>query len=416
MMQGNIFSGLYSLVSQEEKIKLRREDDPVVALIDAMLFQAIRLHASDIHLQPHENLLRVRYRIDGNLYDQQAVAAQYKPQVISRLKILSALDISERRVPQDGKFKAQVFCDNGSSKIIDFRVSTFPSLYGEKMVIRILDRDYRLLSLEMLGFNENLREKFFPLVRRSTGLLLVTGPTGSGKTTTLYALLGALNKTNKNIVTMEDPIEYELAGITQSQVHVKAGFTFENGLRSMLRQDPDIIMIGEIRDVPTANIAIEAALTGHLVVSTLHTNDAAGAITRLMDMGVEPFLISASLGGVVAQRLVRKLCEKCRQQIEPSEHERAALQALFPNEQVTQIFVAHGCSACFNLGHKGRLGVFELLLIDDRIKEMMLSKASYQEIKTYAIRQGMITLQRDALAKVQEGIISLEDLFSLLIH
>lgn len=253
-------------------------------------------------------------------------------------------------------------------------------------------------------------------MRRSTGLLLVTGPTGSGKTTTLYAFLEALNKTNKNIVTMEDPIEYELAGITQSQVNIKAGFTFENGLRSMLRQDPDIIMIGEIRDKPTANIAIEAALTGHLVVSTLHTNDAVGAVTRLMDMGVEPFLISASLGGVVAQRLVRRLCEKCKYAVEPSLYEQKVLQDLFPEQEVKQVFIARGCSSCFNLGHKGRLGVFELLLIDDKIKEMMLCKASYQEIKKHAIKQGMISLQREALAKVQEGIINLEDLFSLLIH
>lgn len=322
----------YVLKSDEAKIREGIIQDPTVLLVDSILCKAIEVRASDIHLEPSATNLRVRYRIDGILYDQEPVSSEKSLLVLSRLKILSLLDIAERRLPQDGKFIV-----NFLSRNIDLRVSVFPTIHGEKIVIRILDRFAKYISLQNLGCNEDVLKKIKELIKKQSGFLLVTGPTGSGKTTTLYAILSELNRSTRNIVTLEDPVEYNIDGITQSQVNPKAGFTFERGLRSLLRQDPDVAMVGEIRDRQTAKIAIEMALTGHLVLSTLHTNDASGAVNRLIDMGIEKYLISACLIGVISQRLVRLPCDFCKYEKDLS------------------------CKNCFGLGHKGRTGIFEIL-------------------------------------------------------
>lgn len=387
--------------------------DPVIDYVDRILYNAISMHASDIHLQPEEMGARTRYRIDGTLYDQDSINPEMLKLVISRIKIIAGLDIAVQRLPQDGKIKLNIKThqtefikqnqDQDQDQVIDLRISTFPSTYGEKMVVRILDRSHNLLNLESLGMNPKMLTHIQSLIKKPHGFFLVTGPTGSGKTTTLYAILSELNKPGINIVTMEDPVEYAVPGITQSQVNDKAGFSFQNGLRCMLRQDPDIIMIGEIRDKITAQIAIEASLTGHLVFSTLHTNDAAGAITRLIDMGVEPFLINATLTGILAQRLARKLCNTCKK------------ETGFKNPDLKDIktnFEASGCSSCFNLGHKGRVGIFELLVLDDQIRDLVLQKAATTNVVQQALKTGMQTLMLDGFDKVNSGQISLEELYA----
>jgi len=392
----------YLLYSKEEKIKKGVEQDKVVFLVDDILYKAIKVGASDIHLETTENNLRVRYRIDGVLYNQESIDLDSAANAISRLKVLSSLDISEKRVPQDGKVRVQ-FAGN----VIDLRISTFPSIYGEKVVVRILDKSQNFIELESLGFNSAVLEEIFNLIERPNGFFLVTGPTGSGKTTTLYAILSKLNKPQRNIITMEDPVEYDVEGVTQSQVNPKAGFSFENGLRSILRQDPDVIMVGEIRDKQTCRIAIESSLTGHLVLSTLHTNDSAGAVTRLLDMGLESFLINASLSAVLAQRLVRKLCDACKEKIVLSGAEQKQLKE--KHLDLKHFFRSKGCKKCFNLGYKGRIGIFELLLIDDSIRDLIKSKQSTGQIYKKALENGMITLFQDGLSKVKEGLISLEE-------
>ncbi len=408
-------SSTYSLFNTEEKITQNMSSDPIIDYVDQIIYNAISMHASDIHMQPEEMGARTRYRIDGTLYDQDAINPDMLKLVISRIKIIAGLDIAVQRLPQDGKIKLNIktrpteasiqnqnqFQDQ--DQVIDLRISTFPSTYGEKMVVRILDRSHNLLNLESLGMNSKMLTHIQSLIKKPHGFFLVTGPTGSGKTTTLYAILSELNKPGINIVTMEDPVEYAVPGITQSQVNDKAGFSFQNGLRCMLRQDPDIIMIGEIRDKITAQIAIEASLTGHLVFSTLHTNDAAGAVTRLLDMGVEPFLINATLTGVLAQRLARKLCNKCKSE---TESKNPDIKNLKTN------FAAPGCADCFNLGHKGRLGVFELLVLDDQIRDLVLQKAATTNVVQQALKTGMQTLMNDGLEKVNSGQISLEELYA----
>jgi len=388
MGNGDYNSNLYKILSKEAKIKNNVNDDPVVAFADEILWQSIKIHASDIHLQPDENEIKIRVRLDGTLYDHGSIDLNRGLAVISRIKILSSLDIAEKRFPQDGKFHAVFEDENGDSKKIDFRISTFPSIYGEKIVIRILDRSTKLLELDKLGFNENVFDQIKNILNRPHGLFLVTGPTGSGKTTTLYAMLSHLNKPNVNIVTMEDPVEYNLDGVTQSQINLKTGFSFENGLRSILRQDPDIIMIGEIRDKLTLQIAIESALTGHLVFSTLHTNNAAGAVTRLLEMGAEPFLINAALIGVLAQRLVRKTCKACRQ---------SPIDA---------------CVNCMHTGYKGRLGIFELLGLDESFHPLILEKTSATNLHELALKNGMISMYQDGLQKIQAKLTTLEELLA----
>ena len=310
----------YLLKSKETKLKQGISEDSIVDLVDSVLYKAIDLQASDIHLEPSSQQMRIRYRIDGILYNQKPVSCEQSLLALSRLKVLTSLDIAERRIPQDGKLIVNFCLDSTNNDVleirkIDLRVSTFPTTYGEKMVVRILDQSQQNVSLDTLGCSEYVFDKVSKLIERPHGFFLVTGPTGSGKTTTLYSILSKLNKSERNIVTMEDPVEYHIDGITQSQINEKAGFTFEKGLRSLLRQDPDVEMVGEIRDKQTAQIAIESALTGHFVLSSLHTNDSVGAVTRLIDMGIEPFLITASLTGVLAQRLSRKLCSYCKESV-----------------------------------------------------------------------------------------------------
>lgn len=402
----------YILRSHEQKLKQSKLSDPVVDCVDDLLYKALSLRASDIHCEPSKDTLRIRYRIDGFLYDQKVFDVDFGLQIVSRIKVLSRMDIAERRLPQDGKFSLQVERDDAFYDCIDLRVSTFPSTSGEKIVIRILDRSSNLLKLESLGLSDELNQNIHDILSHPHGFFLVTGPTGSGKTTTLYAMLSELNKPEKNIVTMEDPVEYDLHGITQSQVNGKTGFTFENGLRSMLRQDPDIIMIGEIRDKPTVQIAIESALTGHLVLSTLHTNDAVGAITRLLDMGIESFLISATVSGVLAQRLVRRLCDGCKVPTNISlEHQ------IFMKNYGIELgcsYTSQGCGACNFLGHRGRIGIFEFLKIDDTFRSLIVQKADASSLRKHVAMYGMKLLLHDALEKVAQGLISLQELWALI--
>ena len=378
------------------------DDHSIIARVDALLNDAIEHRASDIHLEPKKDELRVRFRIDGILIDQKSFSGELSAAIIARLKILASLDSTERRIPQDGKF--HVTHDHNE---IDIRVSTFPCLYGEKVVVRILNRALQTITLESLGFEPRMLERFKQLLEKHSGFFLVTGPTGSGKTTTLYAALSFLHNSERNIVTLEDPIEYSLDGVTQSQINVPAGFTFEKGIRSLVRQDPDIIMVGEIRDKITARIAIEAALTGHLVLSTLHTAQAPNAIMRLMDMGIEPFLLNAALSGVLAQRLVRKLCVDCRSSRLATADETKLLKKLGINS--TTIYESLGCNACDHLGYKGRVGIFELLEISPALRTLIISNAPFDDIYDQAIADGMITLKEDGAHKVKEGIISLAE-------
>ncbi len=414
---------VYNLASKEEKLKKGINQELIVDLVDSLLFQAIKYAASDIHLEQTQDDMRVRYRIDGILYNQKTIHKDNSLAVISRLKILSFLDIAEKRIPQDGKFRVRVnrkLLQEISRKddFIDMRVSTFPSIYGEKMVVRILDKSQNSIHLDKLGMNSKILKDLYSIIDRPQGFFLVTGPTGSGKTTTLYSILSYLNNAERNIITMEDPVEYNLDGITQSQINEKAGFTFQKGLRSILRQDPDVVMVGEIRDKQTAQTAIESSLTGHLVLSTLHTNDSIGAITRLIDMGVEPFLINASLSGILAQRLVRKLCSECKKEDIITVQEKQILKDKnidLSKFNLEKIYRSSGCSNCLNLGYKSRIGIFELLKIDDQLRDLIMKKASTTEIKDYAIKNNTKFIIDDALEKIEKGLISLEELFKSIV-
>lgn len=369
--------------------------DSIVQVVDAILHDAVEKRASDIHIEPTAKLYRVRYRIDGVLYDQDSILLDRGPLVVSRIKVLSQLDIAQTRLPQDGKFLFTI-----NARTIDCRVSTFPSIHGEKVVVRVLDRARRSLSLEGLGCSDDVLQAIYKLIKRPHGFFLVTGPTGSGKTTSLYAILSKLNSPERHIITMEDPVEYQIDGITQCQVHEQAGFTFERGIRSLLRQDPDVAMVGEIRDSASAQIAIKAALTGHLVLSTLHTNDSVGAITRLLDMGVEPFLVAACVTGVLAQRLVRTLCPFCKYKT-----------AAPPNISFDFVWSAKGCSKCFGSGYRGRTGIFEFLHIDDQMRRLIIKGAGAVAFESHARSSGMFFLHDHGLAKVGAGALSLEELF-----
>lgn len=379
------------------------DEQSVISRVEMLLKDAIAHRASDIHLEPTRDELRVRFRIDGILIDQKSFSSQLSAAIIARLKILGNMNSAERRLPQDGKFYVM---DKGNE--VDIRVSTFPCLCGEKMVVRILDRTLQTINLDNLGFEPTMLDAFKRLMQRQSGFFLVTGPTGSGKTTTLYAALSFLHSAEKNIVTLEDPVEYCLQGITQAQINLPAGFTFEKGMRSLVRQDPDIIMVGEIRDKITARIAIEAALTGHLVLSTLHTTDAPSAIMRLMDMGIEPFLINAALSGILAQRLVRKLCVDCRQQRKATPEEQRLLQSCGIDD-TDMVYEAHGCASCDNLGYKGRVGIFELLEISPELRSLIIQNPQFDAIYNQALADGMIPLKKDGAHKVKEGIISLAE-------
>lgn len=376
------------------------EEAPVVKLVNLIIIEAIKAGASDIHIEPDENLLRTRYRIDGVLHEVMSPPKHLQSAIISRIKILSGMDIAERRLPQDGRFQLKV-----ENRQIDSRVSTVPTVYGENVVIRLLDLTSVLLGLGELGFSSEELKIYENLIRKPYGIILATGPTGSGKTTTLYSSLNTINSPEKNIVTIEDPIEYRLELVRQMQVNPKAGLTFANGLRSILRQDPDIIMVGEIRDLETAEIAIQAALTGHLVFSTLHTNDAPGAITRLVDMGVEPFLVASSITGVVAQRLVRTICKDCKEEYKPSEKILKDMGL----STTAKYFRGKGCKKCMNTGYKGRIGIFELMAPNDEIRALIVAKASTNEIRKATLNSRMKTMRDDGIDKVKSGATTLEE-------
>lgn len=385
----------------ETSVEVLEDEAPVVRLVNLTITQAVQEGASDIHIEPTENDVKIRFRVDGVLYDVISPPKKIFPTLVARIKILSNMDIAERRIPQDGRFRV-----NSQGKIIDFRVSTLPTIYGEKIVLRLLDRSATLIGLEKLGFTEDILHKFDNLISRPYGMILVTGPTGSGKTTTLYSALARINTPEKNIITVEDPVEYQFARINQVQINPKAGLTFATGLRSILRQDPDIIMVGEIRDKETAEIAVQAALTGHLVLSTIHTNDAAGAITRLIDMGIEPYLISSSLIGVLAQRLARRICTRCKVPKKPTEEEIRVL-SLPPSYT---LYEGKGCEACRHTGYKGRIGIFELLIIDDEIRAMIVDRKPANVIRESAVKKGMVTLWEDAKLKVKNGITTYNEI------
>lgn len=375
-------------------------DAPIIRVVNMILTQALRRDASDIHIEPFEKEVKVRFRIDGILYEAFVLPKRFHAHIVSRLKIMACLDIAEKRVPQDGRMKIKV-----ADKTVDVRVSVIPMAFGERIVLRLLDKGVSLLGLGEMGLTGERLELFGKMIGANSGILLVTGPTGSGKTTTLYAALGQVNSMEKNILTIEDPIEYELKDVGQIQVNTKTGLTFARGLRSVLRHDPDIIMVGEIRDLETVEIAVQASLTGHLVFSTLHTNDAAGALTRLVDMGVEPFLISSSLLGVVAQRLVRRICPECR---EPYQEDPAVLREL--EMDVDQVlWKGKGCPACMESGYRGRTGIFELLVIDSEVRRLLTSGADSVAIKEVATAKGMTTLFEDGLRKVKEGVTTLSE-------
>ncbi|MFA5157316.1 MAG: GspE/PulE family protein [Candidatus Omnitrophota bacterium] len=392
---------------QEDKLDLVRiqrivEEPPVIKLVNLIIAQAIKDNASDIHIEPEEEQVKVRLRIDGIMHVLAAFPRGMNLPVVPRIKVVAGLDITDHRLPQDGRFRVRI-----EDREVDLRISTFPIAFGEKVVIRILDRVSAFLSLDKLGFSAQNLQVFESLIRKPFGIILVTGPTGSGKTSTLYSTLTKLNSQEKNIITLEDPREQLLQGINQGEVDPEINFTFASGLKAILRQDPDIIMVGEIRDLETAQIAIRAALTGHLVFSTLHTNDASGAITRLVDMGIEPFLISASVIGILAQRLVRVICPKCKEEYSPNEEIRQSLG--MDKDAKAGLFRSKGCLFCRHTGYKGRIGIFELLVIDDPIKEMVTKKCPAAEIKQAAQANGMRTLYQDGCEKVINGITTLKE-------
>jgi type IV pilus assembly protein PilB len=375
---------------------------PVVKLVNYLLYNAVRENASDIHIESDDKRLRVRYRVDGRLYEKMRPPHQMHSAIVSRIKIMAELDIAQRRLPQDGGIHVMM-----EGRPIDLRVSVMPGNFGEKVVIRIIDPQKVLFNLESLGFTYEHLQLFRRIIHSPNGIVLVTGPTGSGKNTTLYAALSELNSEEVNICTVEDPVECNMAGINQFQVNEIAGFKFSTALRSLLRQDPDIIMVGEVRDKDTASIAVQAALTGHLVLSTLHTNDAPGAVTRLLDLGVAPYLVSASLIGVVAQRLVRKICPNCKTEYEPAKSIRKMVEKL--SGEIEKFYRGVGCKKCRNTGHAGRIAIHELFVPDEDIVEMINDQASLRKLRDKALQNGMVPLQADGIEKVKAGIVSIEE-------
>jgi type IV pilus assembly protein PilB len=389
-----------------EELEAALEDAPVVKLVNAIMTQAVADRASDVHIEPGEKKVRIRFRVDGVLHEPMPAAPKsIQGGLISRLKVMADLNIAEKRLPQDGRISMKV-----GGKALDLRLATLPTVYGEKIVIRVLDTSNALLRLEDLGFLEDSYKRFSQSFRKPYGAILVTGPTGSGKSTTMYSTLNILNDEDKNIITVEDPVEYRLAGVNQIQVNPKAGLTFASALRSILRADPDIVLIGEIRDTETAMIAVEAALTGHLVLSSLHTNDAPSAITRLVEMDVETFLVASAIDCIVAQRLARKLCERCKQAYAPEQTELE--QAGYPEFLWTEIRELHrptGCPACANTGYRGRIGLYEVMQMNEEIERLTVERASADAIRAAAAAQGMTSLREDGLEKVRMGITSIEE-------
>ncbi len=398
------------LVKEEADIDVKEleratEDAPVVRLVNAILTSAVKRRASDIHLEPFEKMFRVRYRVDGVLEEIMKPPLKLKNAITSRIKVMAQLDIAERRLPQDGRIKLKF----GPGQDMDFRVSVLPTIFGEKIVLRLLDKQNLQLDMTKLGFEEAALKDFKDSIYKPYGMVLVTGPTGSGKTTTLYSALSDLNKIQQNISTAEDPVEYNLVGINQVQIHEDIGLNFANALRSFLRQDPDIIMVGEVRDFETAEIAIKAALTGHLVLSTLHTNDAPSTINRLLNMGVEPFLVASSVNLVLAQRLARLICTGCKQPVEV--HPQAVVELGVPKEEAAGVTCFHGagCPQCSGTGYRGRVALYEVMPVSEELREMILAGASATDIKKCAINLGMMTLRQSGLLKLRQGQTTIEE-------
>ncbi len=385
---------------EEEKEEEEIEEAPIVKFVNFLITEAINKRASDIHIEPYEDFMRIRYRIDGVLHEIMSPPIKIKNALISRIKVMSNINIAEKRIPQDGRFKMKI-----RGREIDFRVSTLPTIFGEKVVIRILDREGLKLNLADLGFEIEQLEVFKKAISLPYGMILVTGPTGSGKTTTLYSAILELNRVNVNISTVEDPVEYNLPGVNQVQVNELAGLTFASALRAFLRQDPDIIMVGEIRDLETAEISVKAALTGHLVFSTLHTNDAPSTVGRLVDMGVEPYLVSSSVVLVVAQRLVRKICENCKEETRPA---RALIEELGIKEDI-KFYKGKGCPKCNFTGYKGRIGIYEIMEVNQSIRELIVEKSPTDVIRKAAIENGMMTLRESGIEKIKRGITTVEE-------
>ncbi|MBI3321565.1 MAG: type II/IV secretion system protein [Candidatus Omnitrophica bacterium] len=376
------------------------EDEPIIQLVDSMLSEAVRMRASDIHIEPGSEALRIRYRIDGVLHDVNSPPKALHGSIVSRIKIMGGLNIAEKRLPQDGRLHLSV-----ENRPMDVRISTLPAIHGESIVMRLLDRSQPVRGLPEMGLLPDEGTRWSELIHRSHGMVLVTGPTGSGKTTTLYGALSLLNQPDRKLITVEDPVEYQLAGVNQVLVRSSIGLTFAAGLRAMLRQAPDVIMVGEIRDQETAQIAIQAALTGHLVLSTLHTNDAPSAITRLIDMGIAPFLVSSTVQGVLAQRLVRRICPACRMTDNATPEERAFLG----EPEVAQVIRSNGCEKCHGSGFFGRVGIFELLAVSEAVRRLIVTKASASAIRATALREGMRGLRSDGIAKIREGLTTMAE-------
>ncbi len=400
----------YEVVGEDDNIDIKSlekasEEAPVIKLVNSILNDAIKRGASDIHVEPYEKSLRVRFRIDGMLYEIMKPPISLKNAIASRLKIMAKLDIAERRRPQDGRIKIRY----SDGKDIDFRVSVLPTLFGEKIVLRLLDKSNLQLDMTKLGFNEKQLKDFKEAVHKPYGMVLVTGPTGSGKTTTLYSALSELNQISKNVSTAEDPVEYNIPGINQVQMHEEIGLNFAASLRSFLRQDPNIIMVGEIRDYETAEIAVKAALTGHLVLSTIHTNDAPSTINRLLNMGIEPFLVASSVHCILAQRLVRKVCDKCREEIDVEKKVLTDIGLPEAEAKGTKIYKGKGCNTCSSTGYKGRIAVYEILIIAEDLRELILSGASAGEIKKEAIRLGMMTMRQSAIDLLRKGLTTIDE-------
>jgi general secretion pathway protein E len=394
---------LHELEETEDLLDVS-DEAPVIKLVNLILFQAVKERASDIHIEPFQKELKVRYRIDGILYQRLDPPKRYQSAIVSRLKVMAKLDIAEKRLPQDGRIPIKI-----ADKDVDIRVSIIPTTFGERVVLRLLDKSSVLLGMEEIGLSPDQLQILDNLIRRSNGILLVTGPTGSGKTTTLYAALSRINSPDKNIITIEDPVEYQLHGIGQIQVSPKIGLTFAHGLRSVLRHDPDVILVGEIRDAETAEIAIQAALTGHLVFSTLHTNDAASAVTRLVDMGIEPFLVSSVVRAIVAQRLIRVICPECKEGYLP-EAEALKEVGLVPAQlEGKMAYQGRGCPACSETGYRGRTGIYEMLTVSEAIRQLIMKKADSTSICRQAVGEGMKTLREDGAQKVMAGVTTLEE-------
>ncbi len=390
----------FSLTELKEMV----EGAPVVRLVNALIGKAIAARASDIHIEPEVGRVRVRFRVDGMLTEAMSIPKDLQHSVISRIKVMGNMDIAERRAPQDGRIT--LIAHQGQ---FDFRISTYPAVYGENVVIRILDKNNARIGLNRLGLQDDVLQPFETLIHRPYGMILVCGPTGSGKTTTLYSALNAINSVERHIITIEDPVEYQLPGIVQANVNKRAGVTFASGLRTIVRQDPDVVMVGEIRDTETAEIAVEAALTGHLVFSTIHSNDSAGTISRLVDMGIEPFLVASSIIAIISQRLVRIVCPRCKMSYTPQEDVLKRLKLPIQTDGTFTYSKGTGCESCSRSGYKGRIGIYELMEVSDKLRELVMAKESSAEIKRQARAEGMRTIQEDAVQKILQGMTTIEE-------